>query len=316
MPVRPALLSKPSESNFSVARSDSIRFEGKVTDQPVSGILLVKSSVTSAEAESNWKIMDRDMAEITVTAIPAFADNYIWLVSTGGDQCAVVDPGDAGPVEQVLKQTGLELSYILITHHHADHTGGMAELVSSHGAQVYGPADSRISGLDRTLAENDTVSLPLLELEFRVLEVPGHTRSHIAFYGHGCLFCGDTLFSAGCGRLFEGTPEQMQVSLDKLAALPADTQVFCAHEYTLSNCDFARAVEPDNVQLLRRASEVEAARAIGRSTVPSQLGEELAVNPFLRSREPSVIAAAQKRNPGAEAGASTLAEIRAWKDSF
>ena len=260
--------------------------------------------------------MDKDMAEITVTAIPAFADNYIWLVSTGGNQCAVVDPGDAGPVQQVLMQNGLELSYILITHHHADHTGGMAELANSHGAQVYGPVDSRISGLDRTLAENDSISLPLLELEFRVLEVPGHTRSHIAFYGHGCLFCGDTLFSAGCGRLFEGTPEQMQTSLDKLAVLPADTQVFCAHEYTLSNCDFALAVEPDNAELLRRASEVEAARAIGRSTVPSRLGEELAVNPFLRSREPSVIAAAQERNPRAEAGASTLAEIRAWKDSF
>jgi hydroxyacylglutathione hydrolase len=149
-----------------------------------------------------------------------------------------------------------------------------------------------------------------------VLEVPGHTSSHIAFHGHGCLFCGDTLFSVGCGRLFEGTPEQMQESLDKLAALPPDTRVFCAHEYTLSNCDFAREVEPNNTDLARRASEAEAFRSTGRITIPSTLGEELRVNPFLRTREPAVVAAARKREPGAKPGASTLAAIRLWKDSF
>ena len=256
------------------------------------------------------------MSEITVTAIPAFADNYIWLISTKGNHCAVVDPGDAGPVAKVLAQNGLELDYILITHHHADHTGGVAELVSAYGAKVFGPHDTRIPGQDQSFGEGESVHLPLLELDFSVMEVPGHTSSHIAFYGHGCLFCGDTLFSVGCGRLFEGTPEQMQSSMDKLAILPADTRVFCAHEYTLSNCDFARAVEPDNEKLLTRASEVEASRAIGRSTVPSELGEELAVNPFLRCRQPTVVSAARKRNPNAEPGASTLSVIRAWKDSF
>ena len=256
------------------------------------------------------------MPDVSVTAIPAFTDNYIWLVSSGGNHCAVIDPGDSAPVEKMLRKLGLELSYILITHHHADHTGGVAALVKAHGATVYGPHDSRIAGQDQSFGEGETVSLPLLNLEFRVLEVPGHTSSHIAFFGHGCLFCGDTLFSVGCGRLFEGTPAQMQASMDKLAALPAATRVFCAHEYTLSNCDFALAVEPDNQKLIRRASEVEAARAVGRSTIPSTLGEELAVNPFLRTRQPSVVAAAGKRDPKAQPGATTLAVIRAWKDSF
>ena len=256
------------------------------------------------------------MSKITVTAIPAFTDNYIWLISTCGNHCAIVDPGDAGPVVQMLEQNGLELSYILLTHHHPAHTGGVAELVSTYGAEVFGPHDPRIPGQNQSFGEGETARLPLLELEFSVIEVPGHTTSHIAFFGHGCLFSGDTLFSVGCGRLFEGTPVQMQSSLDKLAALPVDTRVFCGHEYTLANCDFALAVEPDNEKLLKRASEVEAFRTIGRSTIPSQLGEELAVNPFLRSRQPSVVAAAQKRNPDAEPGASTLATIRAWKDSF
>ena len=158
--------------------------------------------------------------------------------------------------------------------------------------------------------------MPALGLAFEVIEVPGHTSTHIAYYGHGCLFCGDTLFSVGCGRLFEGTPEQMQASLDKLAALPPATRVFCAHEYTLANCDFALEVEPDNKALRKRASAVEAARAVGRMTLPSHLGEELAVNPFLRSREPGVVRAARRRNPEVQPGASTLAEIRAWKDAF
>ena len=256
------------------------------------------------------------MPQITVTAIPAFSDNYIWLISTGGDQCAVVDPGDAGPVLDVLERERLDLAYILITHHHADHTGGLERLQNASGARVLGPGDPRIGGIDESLGEGGTARLPLLDLEFGVIEVPGHTSSHIAFHGHGCLFCGDTLFSVGCGRLFEGTPEQMQDSLDKLARLPGDTRVYCAHEYTLSNCDFALAVEPGNNRLARRASEVEAARAAGRTTVPSRLEEELAVNPFLRSRQPGVVEAARKRNPGAEPGASTLAEIRAWKDAF
>lgn len=253
---------------------------------------------------------------IEVSAVPAFWDNYIWLISSGGTSCAVVDPGDAEPVLDALKEHGLELEYILITHHHADHIGGMRQLQEMSGAQVYGPHDSRIPGQSRMLAEGERVSLPLLGLEFDVLEVPGHTSTHIAFHGHGCLFCGDTLFSVGCGRLFEGSPAQMQDSLDKLAALPADLRVFCAHEYTQSNCQFALAVEPDNPDLVRRAREVDQARMEGKRTVPSQLGEEIAVNPFLRCRQDSVIAAARERQPDVTAGAETLAVIRAWKDSF
>lgn len=256
------------------------------------------------------------MPEVKVTAIPAFSDNYIWLVSASGADCIVVDPGDARPVLEALRREGLELKAILLTHHHADHTGGVDELVRATGAAVYGPHDPRIPGQTRSLAHGDALEIADPALRFRVLEVPGHTSSHIAFHGHGCLFSGDTLFSVGCGRLFEGSPEQMQTSLDRIAALPPETLVFCAHEYTLSNCDFALAVEPGNKALAQRASEAEAARAVGRITVPTRLRDELAVNPFLRTREASVVAAARARDPGAEPGAATLAVIRAWKDSF
>lgn len=256
------------------------------------------------------------MPVIEVTAVPAFSDNYIWLITSGGNSCAVVDPGDAQPVLEVLQEKGLDLAYILITHHHPDHIGGMRRLQKLTGAEVFGPHDPRISGQRRMVAEDEIVGLPTLRLEFRVLEVPGHTSSHIAFFGHGCLFCGDTLFSVGCGRLFEGSPEEMQDSMDKLAGLPAETQVYCGHEYTLSNCRFALEVEPENEHLIRRSREVEAHRAAGLVTIPSNLGEELMVNPFLRCRQASVVAAAQKRKPGVQAGAGTLAVIRAWKDNF
>jgi hydroxyacylglutathione hydrolase len=256
------------------------------------------------------------MPELKVSALSAFRDNYIWLISTGGAHCAVIDPGDSGPVFRALEKDALKLKCILLTHHHPDHIGGVADLVRATGAAVYGPHDERIPGNKRSVGEGERVSVPGIAAEFEVIEVPGHTATHIAFFGHGCLFCGDTLFSVGCGRLFEGTPAQMQASLDKLASLPTDTRVYCGHEYTLANCDFARQVEPANDALARRASEAEAARAAGRRTVPSRLGEELEVNPFLRTRQDSVVRAARGRDPEALPGASTLAVIRAWKDSF
>jgi hydroxyacylglutathione hydrolase len=256
------------------------------------------------------------MSDLEVTAIPAFSDNYIWLLDSGGNSCAIVDPGDAEPVLETLERQGLDLAYILLTHHHPDHIGGVRRLLAEYNAEVFAPQDDRIAGPAHRLAEGDTASLPALGLEFRVIEVPGHTSSHIAFHGHGSLFCGDTVFSVGCGRLFEGTAEQMQTSLDKLAALPKQTRVYCAHEYTLSNCRFAVQVEPGNEALAERVRQVEAARASGEITVPSELGEELAVNPFLRTRHEAVVESARRRDPRARPGASTLAVIRAWKDSF
>jgi len=256
------------------------------------------------------------MPVLNVSAIPAYSDNYIWLIRTGGTDCAVVDPGDAAPVRKALLENKLNLRYILLTHHHPDHVGGMPELKQQTGAEVFGPDDPRIKGTDHSMREGDVARLPALGLEFKVLEVPGHTATHIVFTGHGCLFCGDTLFSAGCGRLFEGTAGQMQKSLDKLAALPADTLVYCGHEYTLSNCRFALEVEPDNENLQQKTRRVEAQRETGEITLPGRLDEELSINPFLRSRTENVVRAARNRDASASPGASTLGIIRQWKDSW
>lgn len=256
------------------------------------------------------------MDNIEVTPIPAFSDNYIWLITAGERSCAVVDPGDAQPVLDYLRDHDLQLEYILITHHHPDHIGGVAQLSAETGAGVFGPDDPRIPGQTKSFGLSDIVGMPKLGMQMHVMALPGHTLKHIAFYGHGCVFCGDTLFSVGCGRLFEGTPAQMQRSLDYLASLPADTKVYCGHEYTVSNCEFALAVEPDNQDLIKRTEAAKQARLAGKPTVPSTIGEELKVNPFMRTREDAVFYAAQKRQYGIMRGAETLGVIREWKDTF
>jgi hydroxyacylglutathione hydrolase len=223
---------------------------------------------------------------LQIELIPAFADNYIYLLrETENGTVAVVDPGDAGPVIEKLEAEDLPLHLILLTHHHADHIGGLQRLKQQYGAEAVGPAadNYRIEGLDRTVTEGDEVAIGALTAD--VIETPGHTAGHIAFHvpAAQALFSGDTLFSLGCGRLFEGTPEQMWASLTKLRALPDETQIYCGHEYTLSNARFARSIDPDNAALAERAAEVEALREADKPTIPALLSTEKAANPFLRA---------------------------------
>lgn len=254
-----------------------------------------------------------------VLHVPAFEDNYIWLIrGASHSHVAIVDPGDATPVLHTLAALGLTPVAILITHHHGDHTGGVADLLRHFpGIAVYGPVLEGIAGVTQLLGDGDRVELAELGVEFLVMHLPGHTRGHIAYYGHGWLFCGDTLFSAGCGRLFEGTAEQMHSSLNRLAALPGKTLVYCAHEYTLANLRFARAVEPDNAAIADYRHEVESLRAGKMPSVPSTLERELEVNPFLRSRTQAVREAAERQaGRSLPNETSVFAAIRKWKDGF
>ncbi len=254
---------------------------------------------------------------IQISALPAFTDNYIWLLQDPHTRrCAAVDPGDAAPVLAWLGQNPeWTLSDILVTHHHHDHVGGVAQLKDVTGARVYGPASEKIPARDVALHDNDRINV--LGWDFDVYSVPGHTLGHIAFYHPGVLLCGDTLFAAGCGRLFEGTPQQMYASLQRLAALPGDTQVYCTHEYTQSNLKFAQAVEPHNADIAERVKNVRQLRARGEMTLPSNLALEKRTNPFLRASETSVKQKADERDGrDNRAGAEVFASLRAWKDTF
>jgi hydroxyacylglutathione hydrolase len=262
------------------------------------------------------------LPNVDVTRVPAFEDNYLWLIHGLGDashQVVAVDPGDADRIEAVLSRDGLTLTAILLTHHHRDHTGGVDALLARHPVPVYGPAGERVPlpGHPIPRRGGDRVDLDALGLHFDVLDVPGHTAGHIAYVGHGALFCGDTLFSGGCGKLFEGTAAEMLQSLDQLATLPADTLVYCAHEYTMNNLRFARQVEPTNRALTAYDTEVSALRTQGLPTVPTALAHELAINPFLRSRLPAVRAAIEVHaGKRAADDAEAFLWLREWKNGF
>ena len=251
-----------------------------------------------------------------IHAVPAFQDNYLWVIEDGR-HAAVVDPGDAVPIEAFVSGRGLALTAILATHHHGDHVGGLKELAARWKCPVFGPAGEAIGGLTRTLREGERIVVPGLDAAFSVLDVPGHTSGHIAYVDEAVAFVGDTLFACGCGRLFEGTAEQMAGSLAKLARLPGTTRAYCAHEYTLSNIKFAEAVEPGNARLKERKAREGAKRGRGEPTVPSTIAEELATNPFLRCSEPEVVASAE-RHAGRKLADSieAFAVMREWKNGF
>ena len=255
---------------------------------------------------------------LDVVPVKAFKDNYVWTLRNK-THAAVVDPGEAQPVLDYLAAEKLELAAILATHHHADHVGGIAELLQRQrvpgGIPVYGPRGEPIATLTQPVSGGDTVRVPELGVEFSVLDIPGHTRAHIAYYGAGSLFCGDTLFACGCGRLFEGTADQMYASLQKLARLPDDTKVYCGHEYTLANIGFAKGVEPQNAALAAREARDRRLQEAGKPTLPSTMREEKATNPFLRCSEPAVVESVNKYL-GARVSdpVRVFAAIREWKN--
>lgn len=259
---------------------------------------------------------------MNLSALPAFSDNYIWMLHDDR-QAIVIDPGDAAPVAAALDAQGLALAAILVTHYHLDHVGGVAALrprLLVSAGQVWGPARESIPQPCTPLNDGDSVEV--MGLRFQVIDVPGHTAGHIAYFlpaaegREPILFCGDTLFSGGCGRLFEGTPAQMHQSLGRLAALPGNTRVCCAHEYTESNLRFAAAVEPHSADLAAYTAHCRALRAQGRPTLPSTIAQERAINPFMRCDTAAVIAAAQHRGAADRSGPAVLGALREWKNQF
>lgn len=255
---------------------------------------------------------------MNLAALPAFTDNYVWMLHDGA-HAIVVDPGDAAPVEAALDAAGLELRGILVTHHHPDHVGGVDALRARLRGVVHGPARERIPRPFVPVAEGDRIEVGSLQL--RVLDVPGHTAGHVAYYTDGAggeplLFCGDTLFSAGCGRLFEGTAAQLHGSLARLSQLPGHTRVCCTHEYTLSNLRFAAAVEPGNGAVAQHLRHCEALRAQGRITLPSSIELELQINPFLRCEAPEVVASARGAGAADDSPVAVFAALREWKNRF
>ena len=256
---------------------------------------------------------------LKVTPVEALSDNYVWLIHSPRDEHRVfiVDPGEARPVEERLQRDGLTAAGILITHHHPDHTGGARQLAEAHGVTVHGPAREAEAVVDNPLRDGDRLELAEDGLQFEIMTIPGHTLGHTAFYGHGALFPGDTLFSAGCGKIFEGTPEQMLESLERLAALPDETKVYCGHEYTVKNLEFAAAVEPDNAEAGAYAEVARTQRAEGKPTLPTEIGREKSVNPFLRTQFDKVRQAAEQwSKTGLNDKVQVFATLRRWKDQF
>ncbi len=252
-----------------------------------------------------------------IKAIPALSDNYIWALTNAEGKVAIVDPGDAAPVREYLANSGEELGAILVTHHHWDHTNGVKELRDHFDVPVFASANERapITGTTHPVSDGETISV--LGGAFSVIAIPGHTLGHVAYFGEGLLLSGDTLFSAGCGRVFEGEPAQMLASLDRLGALPNDTRLLCGHEYTVANLAFAGAVEPNNDDIRSYAEKVRVLRDAGQPSLPSNLGTEHTVNPFLRCRVPAVVQAAERHEGRSlSSAAEVFATLRQWKNDF